>query len=60
MKGVGSVPPPLNKALHQGGIRRILRKKTDDRLQAHLPDVAPGFEGKQVDSTTLLVLPLLA
>ena len=23
MKGVGSVPPPLNEALHQGGTRRL-------------------------------------
>ena len=49
MKGVGNVPPPLNEALRQGGTRRLFRKKTDDRLKAHLSDIAPSFEGKQVE-----------
>ena len=48
MKGVGSIPPPLNEALHQGSTRRLLRKKTNDRLKACLPDIAPSFRDKKV------------
>ena len=46
MKGVGGVPPPLNKVLHQGSICRRFRKKTDDRLKAHLLDITLSFGDK--------------
>ena len=46
MKGVGGVPPPLNKALGQGSTCKHFRKKTDDRLKAHLPDITPSFGDK--------------
>jgi len=55
MKGVGSVPPALNKALCQGSIRRLLRKKTNDRLKAHLLDIAPGFGNKKVEPLHYLI-----
>ena len=48
IKGVGSVPPPLNEALHQSSTHKLLRKKTNDRLEACLQDIAPGFEDKKV------------
>ena len=48
LKGVGSIPPPLNEALHQGSTQRLLREKTNDRLEARLLDVGPGFKDKKV------------
>ena len=48
IKGVGSVLPPLNEALRQGSTRKHLQKRTDDRLEAVLLDIAPGFEDKKV------------
>ena len=48
IKGVGSIPPPLNEALHQGSTRKLLRKKTNDKLEAWLPDVGPSFGDKKV------------
>ena len=38
MKGVGSIPPPLNEALHQGSAHRALWKKANDVLKAHFLD----------------------
>ena len=59
MKSVGNVPPPLNKALHQGGTHRLLWKKTDNRLKTRLPDIAPSFWASMLNHfTTLLTLPL--
>ena len=49
VKGVGSVPPPLNEALHQGGTRGLLYKETNNRLEARLLDANPSFKGKQVE-----------
>ena len=46
MKGMGSVPPPLNEALCQGSTRSLFRKKNDDKLKAHLIDITPGFVDK--------------
>ena len=48
MKGVASIPPPLNMALHQGSARRLLQKKTNDRLKARLWDIAPSFRDKKI------------
>ena len=48
MKGVGSIPLPFNEALHQRSASKLLQKKTNDRLEAHLPDVGPGFRDKEV------------
>ena len=49
MKVVGSVPPPLNEALHQGGISELFWKKANDGLKAHLPNIASSFGGKQIE-----------
>ena len=49
MKGVGSISPPLNEALHQDSTHRLLQKKTDDRLKACLLNIALGFEDKNVE-----------
>ena len=48
MKGVGSIPPPLNEALHQGSTRGLLRKKSNDRLKALLPNIGLGFKNEKV------------
>ena len=48
MKGVGSIPPPFNEALHQGSIRRLLQKNVNDRLEARLPNIGLGFEDEKV------------
>ena len=48
MKGVGSIPPPFNEALHQGKTRKLLQKKTNDRLEARLLDVGLVFRDKKV------------
>ena len=48
MTDVGSIPPPLNGALHQGSTRRLLRKKSNDRLEARLPNIGPGFRNEKV------------
>ena len=48
MKGVRSIPPPLNEALYQGGAHILLRKKTDDGLKASLSDIALGFGDKKI------------
>ena len=49
VKGVGSIPPPLNEALQQGSTRGLLWKETNDGLKAIVPDVAPSFRGKLVE-----------
>jgi len=49
MNGVGSVPPPFNEALRQGSTCKLLWKKTDDRLEAYLLDIASGFGDKKVE-----------
>ena len=48
MKGVGSIPPPLNEALHQGSTYEFLQKKANDGLEARFPDVGLGFKDKKV------------
>ena len=48
MKGVSSIPPPLNEAQHQGSPCRLLQKKANDRLKARLLNVGPSFEDKNV------------
>jgi len=48
MKGVGSIPPPSNEALHLGNTRGLLQKKANDRLEARLLDIDPSFEGEKV------------
>ena len=53
--GVGSIPPPLNEALHQGITRRHLWKKTNDRLEDCLLDVGPVFRDKKVAPLHYLV-----
>ena len=49
MKGVGSAPPPLNEALHQGSTHRLLWKKTANRLEACLLHIASGFRDKKFE-----------
>ena len=49
MKGMGSVPPPLNMALHQGGTHRLFQKKANDGLKAHLPNITSSFRGEKVE-----------
>ena len=48
MKGVGGVPPLLNKALHQGGARKSFQNEANDGLEARLPDVGRGIGGEKV------------
>ena len=48
VKGVGSIPPPFNEALHQGSTHKLLRKKTNDRLEDRLPDIGLVFMDKKV------------
>ena len=61
MKGVGAIPPPHNETLHQVGTRGLLWKETNDRLKAHLLDIASVFGASRLNhSTILLVLPLPA
>ena len=48
VKGVGSIPPPLNEAMHRGSTHILFQKKTNDRLEAHLPDVGLCFRDKKV------------
>ena len=55
MKGVGSVPPPFNKALHQGGTCGLFWKKADDGLKACLLNIASSFGGEQVESLHHLI-----
>ena len=55
IKGVGSVLPPLNEALRQGSTRKLLQKRTDDRLEAVLLDIAPGFKDKKVEPFHYLI-----
>ena len=43
MKGVGSILSPLNEALQQGSTHKLLWKKTNDRLEACLSDIALDF-----------------
>ena len=55
VKGVGSVPPPLDKALHQGSTRRLLQKETDDRLKTRLSNIASSFGGEKVEPLHYLI-----
>ena len=55
MKGVGSVPPPLKKALHQGSTHGLFLKKVNDGLIAHLPDIASCFGGEQFELLHYLI-----
>ena len=55
MKGVGSVPPPFNEALYQGGTRGLFWKKVDDKLKARLLDIAFSFGGEQVEPLHYLI-----
>ena len=48
MKGVGSIPPPFNGALHQGSTRKLLQEKTNYMLKAYFPNIAPGFIDKKI------------
>ena len=48
MKGVSSIPPPLNEALHQGSAHSLFRNKSNDRLEARLSNIGPSFRGKKV------------
>ena len=43
MKGVGSILSPFNEALQQGSTHKLLWKKTNDRLEACLSDIALDF-----------------
>ena len=57
--GVGSIPPPLNEALHQGITRRHLWKKTNDRFEACLPDLGSSFGDEVIPLHHLIGDPLL-
>ena len=48
MKGVSSIPPPLNKALNQGSTYGPFQKKANDKLKARFPDKGPDFRKKNI------------
>ena len=48
LKGVGTIPLHLNEELHQGGTRKLLHKKTNERHEARLSDISPSFRDKKV------------
>ena len=48
MDGVSSIPPPLNKALHQGSTHGTFQNKAKDRLEARFLDVSPRFRNEEV------------
>ena len=48
MKGVSSIPPPLDETLHHGSTCRPFQKKANDRHKARFPDISPSLKNEKV------------
>ena len=48
MKGMSSIPPPFDEALHQDGTCGPFRKKANDRLKTRFSDISPRLRNEKV------------
>ena len=48
MKGVSSIPPLFDEALHQSSTCGPFQKKANDRLKACFPDISPSLKNEKV------------